>query len=234
MLPLSKEDPKSFEFFFDLLEHPWVKSQAKVKEISLETVRDTEAIAQFVKMLSQSLEKQDIKVSLSEIVSFLSFHLNKLNEEIPFIFPEDYYRVLCISDSFDSSRTPLPFQIYERLYLGESNVHFPVYLDVRVFKLDNIQQADAIIQWHFGLLSENSRLETPSHYHIIKGFPSEEKNLHSHGFAALQGERGVFLYPCLKDNKLFLLFAEAPWAPFEAFCMPIISKIEIKPFSSKN
>ncbi len=226
LLPLPKDSLDALKFFYPLIEHPWIRQQPHVKEISLEMIRDTEQLEQLTEMLAHSLAKEGVDVTVSDVVTFLSDYLRKLCSKIPFVLPEECYRVLCIEEQIQQTCLR-PFKVYERLYLGENSIHFPFYLDVRVFDCANSEQAEEIVQWHKQLLSENTFHQQEFAFFIGKGLPSEKKNLATHGFASLQGERGIFLYPCLKENQLFLLFAEAPWETFKELLLPLIPKIKI-------
>jgi hypothetical protein len=183
-------------------DHPWLKIQPAVTGAALEIVRDMEKIRHLSTAIPELSEK--------EIASILMERLLSLQATIPFTFPDSLYNVLCITES--EGGEPAPFHVYKRLYLGETELGLPFYLDVRVFELGAITPEE-IIAWHLNIL-EGSCEELPATEgettFLCRGKRAPNRADTTHGFASLQGERALFLKFCEKENRLYVCYAEAP------------------------
>ena len=187
--------------------HPWLQMQPFVKNADVEIQRDLEKVHTFSAQVDELSEE--------DVTYFLIEALISLQTQIPFHFPRDLYNVLCIPDT--SSKGLAPYHIYQRLYLGESDLGLPFYLDVRVFELENIS-VEEVVNWHLSTLEgdvEQLCCEENHSVYILKGTRKPCQQDMTHGFAQLLGERGLFLHFLQKDNRLFVCYAEAPYQTFE-------------------
>lgn len=181
---------------YALLSHPWIVSQKGVTTVNPEMVRDLSATHTFCEGYGCQ-------------PSFLIETLQSLQGGIPFQFPADLYNVLCIVEF--PHNCPYPFHVYKRLYLGESEIGFPFYLDVRVFE-EGETIKEEVIRWHQARLDGEINLIFDSQQEVIftsKGNPTQER---AHGFGT--GARGLFVDAKLHEGKLFVLYAEAPLTTF--------------------
>jgi hypothetical protein len=186
-------------------EHPWLQRQPMVKGASIEIVRDLEKIRHLAASASNFSEE--------ELTELMMVRLESLQGEIPFSFPEELYNVLCITES--TTNAPAHFRTFQRRYLGETELGMPFYLDVRVFDL-NACKTETIMSWFLKLLDGKQEEISPNRF-FCKGKRRADQQDASHGFASLQGERGIFLDFVQKEDKLFVCYAEAPLATFERF-----------------
>ncbi|MCH9626024.1 MAG: hypothetical protein S4CHLAM123_12130 [Chlamydiales bacterium] len=186
-------------------EHPWLQLQPFVQKDNPAFYQDLEKIHEISTQIEQYSE-QELTLALMET-------LLELQKEIPFFFPEHLYNVLYIEEP--PTDAPAPFHVYKRLYLGESELGIPFYMDVRVFDL-NFASKEEIIDWHLGILrGEKSTLENMSGY-VIYGLRNEDYKDFSHGFASFLGERGLYLDFIEKENFLYVAYAESS---AETFCL---------------
>jgi hypothetical protein len=108
------------------------------------------------------------------------------------------------------------FHVHKRLYLGETELGLPFYLDVRVFELDT-NQSEEIIVWHLTLLDgRKEELLTTKERKAFLCYGRRNASYAdtTHGFAALQEERALFLDFYEKENRLYVCYAEAPLTTF--------------------
>lgn len=218
-LPLDKKNPLAMEYFSDVLSHPWVLEQNEVKELSYAMVEDVNNITSWYNHLYQEAQQKNIPIaSEREVLRLLTQSLKNLQGTLPFQFPPSYYNVISLEKSdHESFNTLPPFEIYQRIYMDQTELGFPFYLEVKVFSLEDENDSKETILWHLGLLEPNSfESYTTSQgvAYLGKGWKNSAKDL-SHGFANLQGERGVFLYFIQKDKILYLAVADGPWNTFE-------------------
>lgn len=181
-------------------EHPWLSLQPDVQGAHMEIVRDLEKLYTFSSQIDPNILIQTLLA---------------LQSEIPFTFPDHLYNVLCITE--EPLPTPAPFHVYKRLYLGETELGLPFYLDVRVFELANVS-IEEIISWHLTILDGMPKklLEEENHVsYLCFGNRNQDRPDTTHGFAALQGERGLFLDFIEKEGRLYVAYAEAPLSTFK-------------------
>ncbi len=214
----AKENPRSREIEKPtllppyLLAHPWVKSQP-LKAVNPEMARDLAELNAY----SAQLFLSNPELTRDVIEAVFIDRLTALQKDLPFSFPGELYNVLCIRETpMESLQPPHPFHVYKRLYLGESEIGFPVYLDVRVFEVarDEIQ---SVVTWHL----ERLEGEAVCHFdqrdkkrYTSQGFLSGEQ---AHGWGKDLGERGLFADFIYRDEKLYVLYCEAPLESFLTF-----------------
>jgi len=219
LLPLSKKSEVATHHFGNILNHPWVQLQQEVSEISIEMVRDIEAFEQLCENLSERrAEKGESFGSKEEFSNKITQLLKKMQSSVPFKFPSHLYNVLCIPESLHA---PFAFQVLQRIYLGETELGLPFYLDVRVFNLENEHkeaQIEAIQNWHFNLLEGGrdvfKKITSNSSFYLGEGKYSAESNL-GHGFEISSGLRGIYLSFFEKENILYVAYASAPLLDFK-------------------
>ena len=189
--------------------HPWLQIQPAVIGASLEMMRDMERIAH----LSASIGE----VSEEAITHLLMEKLLAYQTKIPFNFPKNLYNVLCINET--ASQIPAAFHTYQRLYLGETELGLPFYLEVRVFENKDMESED-LIAWHLDIL-KGERQEIYSSDNrkafICSGIRNSDRPDTTHGFGTLQGKRGLYLDFYKKEGHLFVCYAEAPLSTFCAY-----------------
>jgi len=205
----SIEKPKIPEPVTLNFEHPWLQRQPKIKGAAIEVVRDLEKI----RLLSASSSA----ITEEALTQLMMEQLLLVQQDIPFIFPEELYNVLCITES--KEETPATFLTFKRLYLGETELGMPFYLDVRVFDLHTCAMEN-VVDWHLKILN-GSYEEIPTAFgqkaFVCKGKRTTTNQDASHGFAALQGDRGLFLEFYEKEKRLYVCYAEAPLTTFERY-----------------
>jgi len=187
-------------------EHPWLQLQPLVSKDNPAFYKDLEKIHEISTQIEQYSE-QELTLALMET-------LLELQKEIPFSFPEYLYNVLYIEEP--PTDAPAPFHVYKRLYLGESELGIPFYMDVRVFDL-NFASKEEVIDWHLGILNgEQRNLEGKSGC-VIYGLRNGDYKDFSHGFASFLGERGLYLDFVEKENFLYVTYAESSAETFRLF-----------------
>ncbi len=189
-----------------ILSHPWLDTQPNVMRPNLEMMRDLSLLSEICDSLHSELTHEQIETSLIQT-------LTALQAQIPFTLPQELYSVLCISEPLlDTIKPPVPFQVYKRLYLGETVIGFPFYLDVRVFELDRCG-SEELIAWHLETLDGEPSCLYQSDNRAIYTSSGERTRATAHGFAT--GKRGLF-FECLEHKgRLFVLYAEAPIKNFK-------------------
>lgn len=189
--------------------HPWLQIQPAARSSVLEIGRDLGKIGE----IAQSIPR----LSEEELTQLLMNKLLSMQEQIPFIFPEELYNVLWIPKS--DVAEPSPYQILKRLYLGETELGLPFYLDVRLFDLNRATRDD-LVSWHLELLKGTQQLlrqsENRSTY-LCRGIRNPVRADTTHGFAALQGERALYLDFFEQGSQLFVCYAEAPLKIFQIY-----------------
>lgn len=219
ILPLARDNPKLKEHFKDIIDSPWLKLQPFVTEINRFIVKDIRLTRYAIQKIEEKRAQQklpkrsldDETAALIRTMSNLQASLGPLN----FDFPAKYYSFLNIPDTPVSLYpAPLPFKIYKRIYLDNLNDKEAFLSDVRVFDLDtNIskqsQEVIDIVNWHFNKLKagEGAFTKFASDDCIVmigRGVGTTQAN-----------ETGVFLAFVQRENRLFVLVAEAPWAIFD-------------------
>ena len=189
--------------------HPWLLSQPFVQEANLEIKRDLEKI--------RHLSEQLPNLSEEELTNLMMTKLLALQATIPFTFPNTFYNVLCISAS--EGQIPAPFCVFKRLYLGETELGLPLYMDVRVYDLDSAK-SEEIMTWHLNALEGNREelhFSEQRKAFLCRGKQNSHRKDTTHGFAALQGDRGLFLDFYSLDNRLYVCYAEAPLVTFTKY-----------------
>lgn len=189
--------------------HPWVAMQPFVNGEALELVRDLEKI--------RHLSKQIPHLSEEELTALMMQKLLILQSGIPFTFPETLYNVLCISEPQEESL--IPYHVVKRLYLGESDLGFPVYLDVRCYDVDP-GQGSRLKEWLVQTVEGNTEELVSSggkNAYLCRGKRNTSRRDPTHGFSALQKERGLFVQFFEQGSKLYVCYAEAPWTTFAKY-----------------
>lgn len=127
--------------------------------------------------------------------------------------------------SFTPSKPALPAptvcinssSLVDRVYLGETALGLPFFLDVRQFELKGVTSTE-LITWHLDLLEgpcEEIYISDQRKVYIRKGVRNAHRLDTTHGFAPLQGERALFLDCFQVGDRLFMCTAEAPWETFQ-------------------
>lgn len=187
-----KEPIQSFEHVrpkvpAPLTAHPWIAMQ-QLGEVVPEMVRDMQLVEEFC--LAQ---KEDMTPILMQT-------LLALQAEVPFHFPHQLYNVLCITET--PKKKHFPYQVYKRVYFGDTQLGMPMYFDVRVFDT-TASQAEKIVQWHFQ--SINGQFQ-PFQEGFFGCGTYHDEDL-THGFAP---SRAVYLVPHFERGRLYVLFADVP------------------------
>lgn len=196
--------------------HPWLSLQPLVIGAEREIARDLEKVHEL------SLEIGDI--SEETLTYFLTQTLTELQKELPFTFPAHLYNVLMIPEA--PRVGPDPFQIYKRLYLGETELGLPFYLDVRRYHLEG-KKKDTIISWYLSLIEgelEKVKDSDQALAYVIRGKRNEDQLSAPHGFAQFLGERGLFLLFVQQGDQLFVCYAEASLSTFQQH-LPLLSTL---------
>lgn len=186
--------------------HPWISCQPGVTSVNPEMQRDVALLEEFYAHLSNA-------PNLTELMGTLI----GLQKNIPFSFPSDLYNVLFITDAKQPSSCPCPYQIYQRLYLGDGALGLPLYLDVRVFDLKGEQKekVDQILTWHLSEIGFDKKeflVDDQTFAFLGTGKAIGEG---AHGFAKLMGERGLFLLAKMQNDKLYVATTNARVTDFE-------------------
>ncbi|NGX61390.1 MAG: hypothetical protein K940chlam9_00875 [Chlamydiae bacterium] len=186
-----------------LISHPWLALQPHIHKISPEIIRDFAVLEEFCGYV----ESQELSYSPEMVTQALIETLTSLQKEIPFSYSTDYYNVLCLPEP----NPPVSYQIYQRLYLGDSELGFPFYLEVRRYSLKETAAREVLASYLDSIEGEKQEypLSTCRKAYLCKG---SRPPIHNLSFAA--GERGLFLDTWEEGETLFVAYAEAPWATF--------------------
>jgi len=186
----------------DILDHPWLKQQTGVEEILPAIVEDVRSIQRLNIPWEQIQKKYD--------------ELQKEIHTLPVTWPSYWYQVLQIPPASS-------FRIYRRMLVGENHLGFPIYLDVRVFELKDATQVAEILDWHFKLLKDEPFQKIDPYPNVFVGRGDHNTLLFNptHGIASK--DRGIFLAYFLKNQKLFVLFLDAPWFDFVIYYDNLLS-----------
>jgi len=155
--------------------------------------------------------------------------IDYMQSKIPFSTPENLYSVLNLPDLSAYSRN-IPFtpRLVKRLYLGESELGFPLYLDVR--RADGASKEE-VIAWHLNLLETG-----PAAFHKVKSGEKKDKmdeeiylgrgdykaeSDPTHGLA--REDRAIYLHfkevanggESRQGKELYYLYFDGPHAEFE-------------------
>lgn len=193
LLPAPKDELT--DAFSDILTHPWIAKQTALKMVVPEMVRDVEAIATFCANYPQC--------DLEELTTNLIETLEPLQENLPLALPKSLYNVLWIAEKPTSC--PFQFRVVKRLYLGESRLGFPIYLDVRQF---DEADAKAVIDWHQA--------------QVAADFISYGKGMVATGEGKMPGhgwdvsDRVVYLQWGENDQKLYVAYANLAGEDWES------------------
>ncbi len=110
-----------------------------------------------------------------------------------------------------------PSVLLDKVYLGETALGLPFYLDVRQFELKG-GSSNELIAWYLDLLEgpyEELFVSDQRKIYVRKGARNPSHSDTTHGFAAMQGERGLFLDCYIEGGKLYMCSAEAPLETFQ-------------------
>lgn len=209
-----------------LWNHPWLRTQPYITEIN-EVIRDD---LDSIEEVCHALAKQRIKagfppVSKEEDRESILQQIQTLQQPISQLglsYPQQWYSLLNLPHT-DSKHYPLPidFQIHKRVYVDDNQWGMPVFLDLRVFQLDQFfyeERAQEVIQWHSKLLKETEaffRSYDGKNWTVLLGRGSYNKEHFdpSHGFSS--EDRGIFIAYRRDADKLYLLFLDAPRDVFD-------------------
>lgn len=225
-LPIPRDSQDAIQYFSDVLNHPWIKEQPRVKNLNQVMVDDIRSIQALNSYLNHHRHESGIEPIPFELESekiIQTIHrLQSPLTQLPFTFPEEYYSILNIPDASPGIKSTLmPYDIYKRIYLGDNALGLPFYLDVRVFSIgpedERQYHVDSILHWHLGLLEGGVKAfqRIPKKQGVLligKGIRNLEHFDNSHGFAV--DERGVLLAFFAQENILYVLYADAPWVTF--------------------
>ncbi len=186
-----------------LLLHPWIQAQPGIKELNKEIVRDLGMLREVCESVKK-IPAQKVERALIETAA-------KLHAQVPISFPNSLYNVICIPDHAWVS-APLPFQVFQRLYLGDMETGLPFYLDVRVFEASG-KEAEEVIAWHLKTLDGKPTALHRSTHRAIYTLTGSRTRETAHGFAT--GQRGLYLDCIQEKERLFVLYAEGSLSAFE-------------------
>ncbi len=79
-------------------------------------------------------------------------------QKIPFSFPEGFYNLFAIAESF--RMRPIPFKTVKRLYLGKNEENLSEYLDVRVFSSHARRDDEKVLNWYVEKKENSARNRT--------------------------------------------------------------------------
>ncbi len=162
-----------------ICQHPWLATQPDVEE---PWSVDLELFDEFCATQKEPKEK---------LLALAIEKLTQLQASIPFTLPKDLYNVLFISD-------PL---VVKRLYLGETALGMPAFLDVRLYEVDK-HEVQSVLDGYFAKIK--GEFEKVGEAYIAL---AERISDSSHGLAT---ERFVYLEPRYHDGCLYVLFADLP------------------------
>ncbi|MDP1835015.1 MAG: hypothetical protein Q8K75_03705 [Chlamydiales bacterium] len=223
LVALHTDDAK--KDYSDVLSHPWVQQQKGLTHVSKAMVEDIRSLRDASEAINKYRAKSGMSpVSFDDENKHIITAIEAIQEPLTSLnlkFPSDRYSVLNIPPvSPDLYKTPLPFQVYKRVELGETDLGTPLYMDVRVFDISSLKGAiaknaaiDAVIDWHVHLLQKGEEK-----FRILKGKDvlaltgeGDRDTSHfdgGHGFAA--NDRAVFLAFLTDGDRLYVFHADGP------------------------
>ncbi|MFN0064753.1 MAG: hypothetical protein ACKVOH_00800 [Chlamydiales bacterium] len=203
LLPIKRDDPQAQKHLSALLSSPWLVKQPGVEVITKEMLQDWIDFTTFTAQVGA-----ENHFSQEEITYYVFDTLNDMKAEIPFYLPKNYYSVLCIPDQPEK-----PFHIYRRLFLDNSALGVPFYLDICCFEMESEED---VLTWLREQLDEEALFEKRECAQGVSYIGRGEKRLDltTHGFARAQGERGLFFHMIKREGKIFVACAEGPWETF--------------------
>lgn len=136
------------------LSHPWLVHQ-NVESLSEEILQDIEIFQQLCAKLHMENPEQ---FSDEEIRTALVQARLDQQQKIPFSFPEGFYNLFAIAESFQDA--PIPFKTVKRLYLGKNEENLSEYLDVRVFRLTHAGDDEKVLNWYVEKKENSARNRT--------------------------------------------------------------------------
>ncbi len=213
-----------------ILEHPWVKLQTGLTHVTHAMVDDITSLSEGHDELNKYRAKaglpttsfEDESRSLIATIQEIQATLDPLNLQ----FPHDRYSVLNIPETApELYSTLLPFQVYKRVEMGETELGIPVFLDVRVFDISQQQSAEAkqeaiqsIIDWHAKLLrnsAQHFKAYAASDALVLIGRGDRDRSHFDGGHGFATKDRGVLLAFLTDGKHLFVLDLDAPWKDVE-------------------
>ena len=207
ILPLPIDSPQALDYFEDVIHHPWVKRQTEVKVINREMVEDIEKYKSAYKLAKdhamQSGQRIPSYEELNDILIREYEHLEKEIAKLDLKLPTNKYQVVM-----------LPENTYKRFYIDDTALGIPFYLDVKVHSLFGEGDIEKIKKWYWNLLKGGRESFKPMGVGFIgHGDRNIEHFDPSHGFAVR--DRGIYVSFYRLGNKMFVLYADAPWIDFE-------------------
>ncbi len=224
--PLAFHQPATRQKYGDVIDHPWIRQQPGLVALTDSMVSDIRSLKEGHELLNQrrkeaGLPETSFEQETSTIVTTIEEIQNSL-APLHLAFPTGLYSILNIPlTSASPYNTPLPFDIYKRVELGQTSLGVPYYLDVRAFDLTKLDSqaakeaaVQAIINWHQRLLKPGAPAFTALQGKdtlVLLGHGERDRDHFdgSHGFAT--NDRGVFLAFFNDGRHLYVLHADAPW-----------------------
>ncbi len=226
-LPVPMQSPVALGQYRDVVTYPWIRLQSGLTHVTDGMVADVRSLEQGHEELNKRRKQAGLPTNTFEqesdrLISTIQ-EIQATIEPLKLAFPNNLYSILNIPPAAPLSyTTPLPFDIYKRVELGETDLGIPYYLDVRVFDISRLQSQtakdaviQAIINWHLGLLQGGEKA-----FSILQGKDTlvllghgDRNRDHfdgTHGFAS--HDRGVFLAFFSDGRHLYVLHADAPWS----------------------
>lgn len=209
-----------------LWKHPWLKRQPHVTEMSPVIQNDLHGIDSMCRQVAKQREAAGFPPgSIEEDLATILKQVDQLQRPLKALHlkpDRSWYSVLSLPDTPQSQYpTPVGFHIHQRLHVDNTDLGFPVFLDLRVFQLDQApfhERVDTIVTWHKDLLDnpDNSfRNYEISDWKVLvgRGDHNTDHFNPTHGIAS--DNRGIFLAYKRIDDKLYLLYMDAPREIFD-------------------
>ncbi|MCP5470287.1 MAG: hypothetical protein H7A36_07290 [Chlamydiales bacterium] len=171
-------------------------------ETTAEKLLDEERFSAVIEMLSEQNG-----MPASDVRSLVLTTLHNIQTKIPFHFCGEYYNVLCLPEPTKQ------FEVHKRLHLADSSLGVPIYLDVRVYDAPKEVVLHQLFSSLEGTFEERQCEE--GYCFVGRGKRIFRDTDPTHGFAAAQGERGLYFHLKEKDEKVYVAYTEAPWTDFE-------------------
>jgi len=157
---------------------------------------------------------ENIELPAEQVIAKLN-EIQKPLEKFDLTFPNHGYNVISLPESS-------PYKIIKRLYLDQTPLGSPFYLEVRRYDKSNTTQ---IKEWTLSLLTSPFQEIPGKKYPAFLGRGDRNQELYdpSHGFSV--ADRGIFTAFIEDETTLFILYADAPWETFEPHLQTLLSVI---------
>lgn len=227
-LPVALTTETAHTQFRDVLEHPWVRQQQQqgLTALTDTMVQDIRSLKEGHKQLNErrkdaGLPPTTFDQESEKLVSTIQ-EIQQTLAPLHLAFPAGLYSILNIpTTSTAPYNTPLPFDVYKRVELGQTDLGVPFYLDMRVFDISQLQSQaakeaafQAVANWHIHLLKGGMKdfaAFQGKDTLVLLGHGERDRSHFdgSHGFAT--SDRGVFVAFFSDGRHLYVLHADAPW-----------------------